>query len=578
MAKNRIKLCWLLLLMLMYTTSILLSVAPAQARYNNTVTGHSLVEARPYGMSSDCMVSKGEPALTVLVGELPLVDNRSTEVSFWLKSSGADAAGKLAWSVQNPEHRQYLKIDMYAGPETIDPEMEIGLLKDVPMEFSMSLTPTPIACNVAHEQLKINVLVTWGQEMWGTFQVILPAKEEVVPEETTPDESEDPEAPENTEGTEQAPGDDGDGTIEETENTDTGSGENQGIITEELEVQSTGITDDDEGLDEYDTINNETIENEDGTGDDAVDNTDDGVGDITEDGTEEDNEEDTEGETTLAPIRMETISRFAPTEKLPLKITVTEDITAIRLGLEASAEDEVWIEKFPDNTRFSLNQGEGYYMMYDGNVLDLRPQNGLTSLSVLLDFSDTKLAKAEKLTLMMEAYAGETPVKTCSVVTFSDALDSCVTRLHPLNAETGMVVYTIEPVMASEEETTQVKNIGWESRVLSKDNALEFALPMEWLDAELEYSVEMLTMTEHQTLEYRPVTLSASGLSGRYTDYDLTHNLMFKVGENLPPAGTYRLNMKWSYEGICFAQTQTTFFINYAAQSAYALGSQEASS
>ena len=76
---------------------------------------------------------------------------------------------------------------------------------------------------------------------------------------------------------------------------------------------------------------------------------------------------------------------------------------------------------------------------------------------------------------------------------------------------------------------------------------------------------EMLTMTENQTLVYRPITLSANGLYGKYTDFDLTHNLVFRVGKNLPQAGTYRLNMKWSYEGICFAKTQTTFFINYAA-------------
>lgn len=546
MAKNRIKLCWLLLLMLMYTTSILLSVAPAQARYNNTVTGHSLVEARPYGMSSDCMVSKGEPALTVLVGELPLVDNRSTEVSFWLKSSGADAAGKLAWSVQNPEHRQYLKIDMYAGPETIDPEMEIGLLKDVPMEFSMSLTPTPIACNVAHEQLKINVLVTWGQEMWGTFQVILPAREEDVPEETIPEET----IPEET--TEDAKDDEDPSNPE----VDPESGEK---------------------LDGDDTINNETVDGDGGTTDESDDSNGNGT-------------EDSEEKQSSSPIRMETLSRFDSTEQLPLKITLTKDITAIRLGLEKTSEDEIWPEAFPKQTMFKLNQDEGYYLMHDEYLLDVRlkpediePMSESTeeenvTLSMLLDFSRTDLDTEKDVTLLMEAYTEDMLVERCSIVTSPDARDSCVTRLHPLNAETGMVVYTIEPVMASEEETTQVKNIGWESRVLSKDNALEFALPMEWLDAELEYSVEMLTMTESQTLEYRPVTLSASGLSGRYTDYDLTHNLMFKVGENLPPAGTYRLNMKWSYEGICFAQTQTTFFINYAAQSAYALGSQEASS
>ena len=95
---------------------------------------------------------------------------------------------------------------------------------------------------------------------------------------------------------------------------------------------------------------------------------------------------------------------------------------------------------------------------------------------------------------------------------------------------------------------------------------------MEWLDAEVEYSAQMLTMTEDQTLAYVPVTLSETGLYGKYQDFDLTHNFVIRIGETLPQAGTYRLNLKWSYEGICFSQTQTTFFINYSVDAAQTLG------
>ena len=113
---------------------------------------------------------------------------------------------------------------------------------------------------------------------------------------------------------------------------------------------------------------------------------------------------------------------------------------------------------------------------------------------------------------------------------------------------------------------------GWQSRVLKPDNYLELVLPLHWWDAELEYTVEILTMTASGVPEYRPVTLSAGGLTAKRTTYGGVHNLVFQIGEKLPQAGTYRVNMTWKYKDICFAKTQTTFFIDYSALTAYTLG------
>lgn len=496
MAKNRIKLCWLLLLTLLFTANLLLSIGETQARYENSVTAGTLMKSSQYGLTSDCMVKRGDPSLTVLVGELSM--EKSTEVSFWLKSHGADAAGKLAWSVSDPELAQYLRLGVKVGPLSVNPEEEIELMKDVPMAFTLVLTPTDIAQSTAHGMLKINVVVTWGDEMWGTFQVILPeVKEEQPPEETTAQEG------------------NGDGTGQTV----------SPVYTNNLPF----------------------------------------LADDAQEGTETEESDNTEEK----PIRMETLSRFDPSEKLPLKAILTDNVTSIRLGMHVIEEEETRFEPFPDYTMFSLDNGESYYMMYDGYIAEFSLQD-MTELPVLLDFRHADLETDAQLVLAMQAYAGDVLAETCEITTTADALASCQTLVHPVDQETQAVNFLAGDVQREAEEP---QDYGFESRSLSKDNALEFTLPMEWLDAELEYSVDMLAMTEEQTLEYIPVELSRTGLYGTYMDYDLTHNLVLRIGEKLPQAGTYRLNMKWSYEGICYAQTQTTFFINYSAQTAYTLGS-----
>jgi len=534
MVNNRIKAFWLLLLMLMYTANLVMSIGQSYAYYENTVTASTLVEAGSVGMTSDCMVKKEEPAITVLAGELPLEEatEESLTVSFWLKSCGSDTTGKLAWSVSDPEHTKYLQITMKSGVYPIDPEMQVDLLKDVPLDISMTLTPTALARTTVHEMLKINVLITWGDEMWGTFQVILP---EVKEKEENPDGGEDPEL-----------------TGDEENNVPTN--EHTGAEEPEDDIQTT-----------WQEIAMGMLEGRDIQNEDSQDNV--GPPDSTESTEWEIPEVESQED---SPIRLETLSRFDPSQKLPVKITLTEDITSIRLGLLAIEEEETSFEPFPDYTLFSLDPDKGYYMVYEGQIVQLNTSDSTTALSLLLDFSRTEQTTDEPLHLAMETYTGEKRVGTYKVEVTPDAQESCLTLAHPLDPQTQDVVFTAGD---TREAAASAQSFGWTSRTLSKDNALEFTLPMEWLDAEMEYSVEMLTMTEDQSLEYIPVTLSDTGLYGKYTDYDLTHNLVFQVGENLPQAGTYRLNMEWNYEGICFAQTQTTFFINYSAHSAYTLGS-----
>lgn len=562
MVNNRIKTYWLLLLVLMYTVSITSSVTQSYAHYDSTVIANTVMESSNHGMTSNCLVKKGEPALTVLVGELPML--KPTTVSFWLKSNGADAVGNLAWAVADPDHIKYLQISMHSGPLAIDPEEDIELLKDVSMEFSLLLKPTELASSTVHEMLKINILVTWGDEMWGTFQVILPE----VKQKEEPVDPEDPNTipeGENTSSSNEIT----EPTVPEGENTgenNTGTGLIQPDMPQEIREALEAVLASGEEDDDGETTEPTTEPTTEATPEPTTIP-------ITEPTTEPTMEPTTAPETQnpaqKQPIRMETLSRFDSDQKLPVKMMLTPDVTSVRLGLQVTEEGKSWLEPLPDHTRFSLNQGKSYYMMHDGYIAEFSV-NSVDSLSLLLDFSRAGLKTDKPIVLRMEAYSQGMRVGTSYVSIMPDAKESCMTLSHPLNQQTRAVVFTEGD---TREAAMDAEQFGWPSRTLSRNNALEFTLPMEWLDAEVEYSVDMLTMTEEQRLEYRPVTLSESGLYGRYMDYDLTHNLVFRVGENLPQAGTYRLNMKWKYEGICFAETQTTFFINYSAHALYPLGS-----
>ena len=524
MAKNRIQLYWLLLSVLLFTASLLTTVGETYARYDNTATGSSLVEHRAEGITSNCLVTDQDAPMTVLVGQVPL--DGSVKVNFWVKSSGENTSGKLAWSVKEKEYANLLNVSVLSGLDVVDPTMDIQLLKDVEMDFNMTITPTSIARSTAHEELKIHVLVTWGEDMWGTFQVILPEVESE--EETTAPVQEIVEEPtettaETTEPTET--------TAETTETTETTA---ETTAPTETTAETTGAT--------------------------------------TESTTEP----------TTAPVSdigMATIKSFARAEALPLKVALTKDVTKVKLGLwtektvEETAEDgsavqttKMVLTPFPDETQFSLNGGASYYMLTDGSIVELDLKE-MTELSVLLDFSHTDLAHEEKLILAMEAWAGDTLLASRDVSSVADVTDLCQMLTHSL-------VQTAEETTEPTEQTQPTTAAAtWESKVLNQNKYLELVLPLHWWDADLEYSVDILAMTASGVPEYRPVTLSAGGLIAKRTNYGGVHNLVFQIGEKLPQAGTYRVNMTWKYKDICFAKTQKTFFIDYSALTAYTLGS-----
>ena len=707
MAKKRINAYWLLLLVLIYTASVLLGVGESQARYTNTITGKTMVRSQTSGVTSNCLVTSADPALTVLAGKMSRIS--STTIDFWLLSSGKGATGVLRWGVSDPELAPYVKITMQSGADVITPESEIELLEDVPMEFSMIITPTDKArAAVNTENIKIHVLVTWGESMWGTFQVILPAVENAAPEEPTvpaePDGdntgNEDPEGG-NTEGG-NTEGDNTEGDNTEGDNTEGGNteggntegGNTEGDNTEGGNTEGGNTEGGNTEGGNTEGSNTEGGNTEGGNtegGNTEGDNTEGGnteggnteggnteggnteggnteggnaeggntegsntegsnteggntEGDNTEGGnteggnteggnteggnteggnteggnteggdteggnTESDNTEgsnteggDTEGGNTEGgntegdetedntteeidpskdPIRLETLSRFDSGGMLPVQIVLTEDVTDFKIGLgvirEENAEDpenpRAEILPLPRYTRFSLDGGESYYMLYEDLVAEFFVDK-TTTIPMLLDFRYTGMENGTGFLLAMEAYAGADRAANCYESTICSTSASVSAAVYN---EAAYLEY-LKQTQSVTEETIKKPAAQKGSYVLNQDNVLVLTLPQEWDEAEMEYSVELLTLAEDKSLAYKLVDLSASGLLAEHTENEQVHDLVISIGDKLPQAGTYRINMQWTYEGICYIEKQITFFINYTAHAGYSLGSLEVS-
>ncbi len=601
MKKNRVKIYWMLLLVLMYTASLVLSVGETQARYENTITKSMVLNSETeVGITSNCLVSEKDSPVTVLLGELPI--QRATTVSFWLHSAGANASGNLRWQVADGEdskgtsHAEYLDVTMHSGYDEIDPNTEIDLLEDVKLDLSMVLRPTDIARNTEHEKMNITVLVSWGEEMWGTFQVVLPEVELEI-EETLPEQDPEADPSEETEENPQDPPADPEEDEQTQSYDETASQTYQSSGAEDEQADpdpdmqedpvdpAPGTQEDPAGPDSDDQTDQD-ITTEPGDQEENENEEDPFVPDVNE-GSEPDNREDPdwvepegttetepeEEEDALRPIRIETLSRFDPDGGLPLKLILTPDVTSVRLGLfSGEIADTVetvvgfvdLMEPFRNGTRFSLDGGECFYMMYKGSVVEFSVQD-MTSLSVLLDFTYTNFQKNQELTLVMEAYAGEGLLETCIQKTVSNAQDAF-----------QVSVLSREDLDRDEEARAEARAAYREDGIiLNQNNAMEMLLPRDWQKMELEYTLERLTMNDHHTLSYVPVNMSADAWSVDYVNENHNHYLTLQTGANLPQAGTYRLILNWTYEGICYAQSQTTFFINYSAKTNYQLTSSE---
>ena len=214
-----------------------------------------------------------------------------------------------------------------------------------------------------------------------------------------------------------------------------------------------------------------------------------------------------------AVITLESTQKFHSQCILVLRVTAMEDM---QLSLQPVGEET--LQKFPRGTRFSLNEGASWFMLYEEDLIPLHLA-AETPLTVLLDLSHTDLA-AE------------------SVLTFTVGND--VTAALTANTD---LLYQMS------------------QQVLTPDTQLMIMLAKPWQNCTLTYSVDMLTATE-EGKAYVPVSLSEDGLVAELSEQQLS----IYIGETLPQPGTYRLRISWMDGDICVFKTQMNFFIHYGAE------------
>lgn len=225
---------------------------------------------------------------------------------------------------------------------------------------------------------------------------------------------------------------------------------------------------------------------------------------------------DTEPENTepQAEFALKGFDTYHPELMFPVEISSGTNMHTTLKVLTAEGS-----KSFPQGTRFSLDNGENWFVLYYESEIPLDVTAG-NPLTVMLDLSATSFATEPTLTIT----AGENTSVT-------------------LTANTEQVFWM-------------------SSQVLTKNTEIIVSFADLWEDCELVCSVDMLTATENGK-EYVPAEISPSALMAEITQGDGKQQLSIRVGDDLPQPGTYRLNLSWHFNGACIWQTQTGFFINY---------------
>lgn len=493
MRKRKTSVYCLLLLAVLILTGAVLSVGETQARYINTVVWNTYVE--PMADEAEAVTFTPADSLTVLLGEM---DGNTDSVQFYVQSPSG-ATGSLTWS-EDAE----LEIRMQQGDAVLNRNDSLTLPAETPVKLVMILTDQ----GQPREAKTVEVAVTWTEipqegeteeapeTLTATFRVELAAVEEPTEPPT--------EAPSTEEPTEEP--------------------------TEAVSEPATEPAAPPAGEEDQEPVAEETSEPS------------------TEETTAPAEEEPSEEEPTeppLAKLELEALSCFDPAQVLPFWISAENGAT-VRLGFGtyADAASAAEMQPFPVNTRFSLDGGQSWFLLYRKDTVSL-DLSGETQL-VLLDLSGAALATGSPLTLMAEGWSE-----------------------------------TTQPAQATATVTPLLQTCTMESRIMAKYKPLQLTLTEHWpisteetpTDYSVTYSVERLVVTgsadEGYGKEYEPVELPAENAgveeqTGTMLAADRTgQTLTIRTGSTLPPPGTYRLSLNWTYREICIGQTQVTFFINY---------------
>lgn len=426
-----------------------------------------------------------------------------SEVTFTLESA-QEVAAPLTWSCDKEE---YLEVSVYLDKNGAKSALKQGDSINLPegnaVTVVMTLLPTSEALTAPRNETEINVSLSCG-DLGGTFRMALPAIE---PEETAePTEAEETTAPTDPEET-TAP----------TEPEETTAPAEAAALAVEAEENTLSEEDQTDGSDA----------GESGTEPQA---------DLLSD------QEETDNSLTITPLELETIRNFDSAAMLPVTVKTTGNSQKLLLGMASEMTDgEVDLIAFPAFTRYCWNGGN--YLLYHSGLIEI-DIGGQEETSLLLDFSGIGVNSGGKLILGAQAYRDDeiTEAGTVDIYANVDSSDMEIPRFL----------------------TTQLTA----EKIPAEGTSFTIDLPVEWIDDDLvfEYEIQMLTFTQTGTA-YRDVQTDGQSLTAQYIRDEETrkHSVTVDISDQLAPAGTYRLNMSFSYKGICFREVQTMFYIYYTS-------------
>lgn len=203
-------------------------------------------------------------------------------------------------------------------------------------------------------------------------------------------------------------------------------------------------------------------------------------------------------------------------------LLLTEEYLRISLGVSYQADlVEITLnDGFPAGTRYSVDGGATWYLLYFGGTI--RPEVQ-TELSILVDVSGAARIPVGSCVLKAESYTGQTRIKTLS----------------------GDVVYEAVALTSPELLT-------------AAEDALTVSLPQSLGENEFNCYIEILTTDAEGNLIYSDATASFEIVN------DATNIMTVRLTQQLPQAGTYRLNLTWSSGETLVHQSLIPFFISYS--------------
>lgn len=242
---------------------------------------------------------------------------------------------------------------------------------------------------------------------------------------------------------------------------------------------------------------------------------------------------------------IKTIPYFDSDGKLPVVMDLPGGIRTVKIGIS----EEGSFKNLPAGTKISLDNGESYYMVSEGAEAEFPVSEFYvleSGYALLLDFEKAEIDSTKKLVIAIET------------TSTSGATANYNVSSTPVDFESGKI-----KIESSVEELVETEGRG-KPYILSAREWFETSFPEEWIENGAAQSIYINVLSGYSDGE--PVFESAG--ENFKTEYVQNHEKGshdFKImqGEYLPAAGTYEMIIRWEFEGICFYNERTAFFINY---------------